>query len=373
MYKQQTSDRAEGGLSSARLFFAIAVLILAACTQRTSAPSLDYQDGVIVASGWSGRPPSAGWESVLVVRASDDPSAPPIMGGYKESGGVITFTPRFAPSPGVPLYASFRPENAAEITRTFGEAANTIAATARVMHLYPSADTWPANTLKMYLEFSAPMSTAGAYSHIRVLDEQGRPIEQPFVEIEPELWDPSGKRLTILFDPGRIKRGLVDNEASGPPLAPGRAITIEVDPALRDSNGAPLAEKFSRTIRVTEAVRQPVDVRAWRIDSPKSASADLVLSFPRPLDHALAQRAISVTRDGSPVAGGVTLENDETRFRFTPASQWSPGRHVIRVDGVIEDLAGNRLGKVFDVDTSDPAQSVSATPFAEIEFDAPAR
>jgi hypothetical protein len=310
---------------------------------------------------------------VLVVRASDDPSAPSIMGDYNESGGVITFTPRFAPSPGVPLYASFRPANAAEIARTFGAETKATAATARVAHLYPSADAWPANTLKMYLEFSAPMSTSGAYSHIRVLDDQSRPIEQPFVEIEPELWDPSGRRLTILFDPGRIKRGLVDNEASGPPLAPGRTITIEVDRALRDSNGAPLAEKFSRAIRVAEAVRQPVDVKTWRIDSPTSSSGDLVLTFPRPLDHALALRAISIARGGSPIAGKAALENDETRFRFTPASPWSPGRHVVRVDGVIEDLAGNRLGKVFDVDTSDPTQQASATPFAEIEFDAPAR
>ena len=48
-------------------------------------------------------------------------------------------------------------------------------------------------------------------------------------------------------------------------------------------------------------------------------------------------------------------------------------RHVIRVEGVIEDLAGNRLGKVFDVDTPDPTQSASAIPFVEMAFDAPAR
>jgi hypothetical protein len=296
-----------------------------------------------------------------------------LLGEYKESGGVITFTPRFAPSPGVKLHVSFTDERERTLTATFGKAADRLAPTTRVAHIYPSTDEWPANTLKTYVEFSAPMAAGDAYAHIRVLDDQGRAIEGPFVEIEPELWDATGRRVTLLFDPGRIKRGLVDNESSGPPLTPGRTVTIAVDPAMRDARGAPLAEKFTRTIRVLDAVREPVDVKTWRVEAPRSASDDLVIAFPRPLDHALAQRAIRVSRDGSPAAGKTSLEEDETQLRFTPASPWKPGRYEIVVDGVIEDLAGNRLGKVFDVDTSDPTQATSATPSATIVFEVPLR
>jgi len=120
-------------------------------------------------------------------------------------------------------------------------------------------------------------------------------------------------------------------------------------------------------------VREVVDVKRWQVEPPASTTADLVVAFDRPLDHALAQRAISITRDGSPVAGKISLEENETRFRFHPDGAWAPGRYAIRVDGVIDDLAGNRLGKLFDVDTSDPAQSSSATPHAEIAFDISAR
>ena len=296
-----------------------------------------------------------------------------MLGEYKESRGVITFTPRFPPSRGVELHASFKPVTKPEIVATFGEPASAVVATTKVAHLYPSSEEWPANTLKMYLEFSAPMAAGDAYSLIKVLDAQGRAIEKPFVEVEPELWDPSGTRLTILFDPGRLKRGLVDNETAGPPLMPGRRVTIEVDPSWRDASGAPLAEKFSRKIRVGDALREPVDVKRWRVKSPASASGDLVIAFDRPLDHALAPRAISVMLGGSPVAGKNSLEENETRLRFTPRSPWTSGRYAIRVDGVIEDLAGNRLGKLFDVDTSDPSQARSATPFAEIAFEIPAR
>ena len=352
---------------SARFLILACAFLLAACG--AGEPRLTYENGVIRAEGWSGPRPQGGWESVLTIRAGDDLSAPLLLGEYKESSGVIIFTPRFAPSPGVELHASFKPMNAPAISATFGEPAKAIVATTRVVHLYPSSDAWPANTLKMYVEFSAPMSAGDAYAHIRVLDDQGRIVVDPFVAIEPELWDPSATRLTLLFDPGRIKRGLVDNEESGPPLMPGRVVTIEVDAAMRNATGAPLIEKFSRKIRVVDALREVVDVKRWRVTPPSSPGADLVIDFDRPLDHALARRSISIVKGASPVEGKISLEERETRFRFTPNAPWSPGRHAVRVDGVVEDLAGNRLGKVFDVDTSDPLQSDTAARVEEIAFE----
>ena len=362
--------RAEGGSLSARLVFLVWAFVLIACGQQSYEPGVTYKNGVVVATGYTGGSPYGGWRDVLQVRTSNDPSAPLVLGDYDDSTpGVIKFIPRYPPSPGVVLHVKYKPFGEPGFTAVFGEPAETIAPTTRAARIYPSTNEWPANTLKMYVEFSAPMASGDAYTHIRVRDAEGRIVEGPFVEIEPELWDPTGTRLTLLFDPGRIKRGLVDNESSGPPLMPGRTVTIEVDPAMRDARGAPLSEKLTRTVRVTDAVRLPVDVKAWRIDAPKSASDDLVIAFPRPLDHALAQRAISISREGSRVAGKVALEDDETRFRFTPDAEWKSGAHEIVVDGVIEDVAGNRLGKVFDVDTSDPTQSTSATPSATIAFE----
>lgn len=346
------------------------VITLAACGARE--PLLTYEDGVVRAAGWTGPEPADGWQSVLAVRASESPDTPPMLGDYEERGGVITFTPRFPPSPGVALNVSFKPGGKPELTATFSEPAKALAPTTRVAHLYPSADMWPENTLKLYLEFSAPMAAGEAWTHLRVLDEQGRVIGGPFVEVEQELWDPSGKRLTVLFDPGRLKRGLVDNETSGPPLMSGRTVTIEVDPSWRDASGAPLAEGFKRTIQVSDPVRRPIEPKAWRIDPPKSDGDTLVVAFDRPLDHALASRAISVMRDGSLLAGDIALEDQEMRLRFTPVSPWAEGRYEILVDGVLEDLAGNRPGKIFDVDIS-AGQSTTAVPSTAIEFLFPPR
>lgn len=340
---------------------------MAACSR--AEPLITY-DGKAFHVEHSGAAPREGWGGVFIVRAGDDASSPPLLGDYSLIGETLTFTPRFAPTPGVKLHALFHPDGGAhDVGADFGSPARPLTPSTRVVHLYPSSPTWPANTLKLYLEFSAPMATNEAYAHLAIKDDHGAIIEKPFVEIDQELWDPSHRRLTVLFDPGRIKRGLIDNEKSGPPLAPGRDVTLVVDPGWRDAAGAPLAEGFKRVIHVSPALREPVRMKDWRLTAPASSVADLVLAFPRPLDNALARRVIRVRRDGQDIAGKVTLEDDEIIWRFTPVIPWAPGRYQVHVEGIIEDLAGNRLGRVFDVDNQNPSEARDALPFEERSFE----
>jgi hypothetical protein len=368
MKEQTNKSRAES--LSARFFVVCFLLVLAACTpQGPRGAGVGYVNGEIIATGWSGLMPKEGWPGILTVRAGDDPSAPDMLGDYEAQGSKIVFRPRFPPKPDVRLRVSFTPRPGAEpMIASFGGQAFPSVATTRVAQIYPTTDEWPANTLKMYVEFSFGMAKEEVYRHVRILDEQGKAIEGPFVEIEPELWDPVGRRVTLLFDPGRIKRGLVDNETSGPPLVPGRTITIEVDAALRDVTGAPLVEMMRKTIRVADPLRKPIDVKLWRVAPPVAPSDALVVTFDRPLDHALAQRAIVILKEGSRVKGEMALEKNESGLRFTPSESWRPGAYTIRVDGVLEDIAGNRPGKLFDVDTTDRSQSTSATPVSELTF-----
>ncbi|MEX2287151.1 MAG: Ig-like domain-containing protein, partial [Planctomycetaceae bacterium] len=53
---------------------------------------------------------------------------------------------------------------------------------------------------------------------------------------------------------------------------------------------------------------------------------------------------------GQPVAGTIEIDNDETRWRFRPASAWSPGSYYLLVDAALEDLAGNSIAHPFEVD-----------------------
>ena len=50
------------------------------------------------------------------------------------------------------------------------------------------------------------------------------------------------------------------------------------------------------------------------------------------------------------LAGETTLAEQERAWSFVPAQPWRPGRHHLVVSTTIEALAGNHIGKVFDVD-----------------------
>ena len=50
------------------------------------------------------------------------------------------------------------------------------------------------------------------------------------------------------------------------------------------------------------------------------------------------------------VAGEVGIERAETRWSFTPRDAWAPGEYELVALAFLEDLAGNRIGRAFEVD-----------------------
>ena len=139
------------------------------------------------------------------------------------------------------------------------------------------------------------MSRGEAWQHIHLLDENRKPITGAFVEIDQELWDPSYRRLTVLFDPGRIKRGLAPNQQMGLPIVEGKHYTLLIDREFHDAHGAPLQEAFRKAFRGGPVDRVPPDPLQWRVAEPKSGTREpLVVDFPKPLDYALLQRLLEV-------------------------------------------------------------------------------
>jgi hypothetical protein len=168
----------------------------------------------------------------------------------------------------------------------------------------------------------------------------------------PELWDMPRRRLTVLLEPGRIKRGLVPNTELGPPLVEGTTFDLVVDAAMRDAAGATLTAGGRRTYRVGPAIRARVDPGRWTLTWPAPRSEDpLVVVFDRAMDHALAMRCLRVTdQQGRPVPGRATLEPGDLRWSFVPHTLWRPGVLELHVDSALEDLAGNSVRRVFDRD-----------------------
>jgi len=311
-----------------------------------AAQSIRMEGGAFQVEGWQAGPePSTGWSSVLAVYAGEG-DVPPLVGAYSVENGALTFRPRYPLAPGMHVRAVFRDkETAFDIPK-----AAPLASTTRVAAVYPTTNVLPENQLKLYIQFSAPMQTGEAWSHIHLLDAAGKPVELPFLEIDQELWNPDHTRLTVLFDPGRIKRGLLPLKEVGPSIQEGKSYTLAIDREWLDGRGAPLAEAYKKPFKVEQADREPVHPEKWRINAPKAGTRDpLVLDFPEPLDYAMLQHAITVKG----VEGKVEISHGEMQWRFTPAAAWKPGPHQIVVQTALEDLAGNKVGRLFDVDKFD--------------------
>jgi hypothetical protein len=304
---------------------------------------------------------------------------PPMLGVYRVEAGVLRFQPQFPQEPGLTYRAIFRPahlpgkqRNKADlIAATFQVPSRSSSSTTTVRQIYPSADVLPENLLKFYVHFSAPMSRGHIYDHIHLRDDSGKEVELPFLEIDEELWDPAMTRLTLFIDPGRIKRGVRPLEDVGPALQEGRRYTLLIDSAWRDGWGNPLKEEFQKEFKVGPSDREPPDPGLWKVQSPQPETRQpLTITFSEPMDQALAQRVIRVGREsGEPVEGRAELADQERRWTFTPLAPWRRGAYRLLVQKTIEDLAGNNIGKPFEVDLFDGIQRRLNTATVNLPFE----
>jgi hypothetical protein len=313
------------------------------------------------------------WSGILRVLV-DDSSAKirtqAIIGRYTAGGDRIRFEPRFAFAPGVQYRVEFdrsaleaaagmtARHSAPLLTHRFGVPLAPSMRSTRVVAVHPSGDRLPSNLLRWYVEFSAPMQPGTAHEHVRLLDETGRPVEHAFLRVEEELWDRERRRLTLFFDPGRVKRGVKTNLEMGRPLVAGHRYRLAIDAAWRDAAGAELASGFDKDFDVGPLDGTSPDPARWRLSAPRVGTSDaLRVGLGEPLDHALALRMVHVETGGQRMEGQVNLAPGDSVWTFTPADTWAAGEYILHVDAALEDLAGNSVARVFDADRARGARS----------------
>ena len=316
------------------------------------------------------------WTALFTVRVSKD--APPMAGAHSITDAAVHFEPRFPLLPGLTYYAEFYPARLPLTSRTkidpvlaeFKLAKSQSAPTV-VEQIYPTADVLPENQLKFYIHFSAPMSRGEAYEHIKLFDATGKPIEAVFLELGEELWDPAGKRFTLLFDPGRIKHGLKPREDLGPTMENGKSYTLVIDKAWPDANGNALKDGFRKAIKAGPPFEKKVDPKTWKLDVPAAGKTDpLTVTLPMPHDHALLLREVWVAdAAGKRVSGAVNVTDKETRWHFNPTAPWKPGTYKLVAKTTLEDLAGNKIGRLFEVDVFEKVDREINSETVEVAFE----
>jgi hypothetical protein len=212
-----------------------------------------------------------------------------------------------------------------------------------LIRISPQAKVLPANTLRFYVHFPRPGEAHFDRDHLWLLNGNEQVVPDPFLILSHELWSVDGRRLTVLMEPGRIKRGLGADPSHEPALVVGRTYSVVI---------AALGQTARHTFRVSDPVLRAVDETHWRLASPTVGSLDpAVVHFDRVMDTALCENEIGVLApSGQVIQTRVSLAPDGTAARLTPSHPWRTGEHHLVASERLEDVCGNRLGEALDHD-----------------------
>jgi len=289
---------------------------------------------------------------VVLVPAKPQAIAPvPTFGNITSTGNRLEFLPSFPLDFGstyrAVLYCKAGSVVESSWQREFSIPGQKVAREVPKVEISPSATDLPANTLRFYLSFSTDMRGRFTRRDVSLRDEEGVERSGAFMSFGQELWSPDGRRLTLLLDPGRIKRGVSANEVDGTPLVPGRRYTLSVLDAETDASRAVL---ISAGFRAVEAERRPLLPDGWSVSAPSADTRKPVsLIFDRVMDRALLDHAFKiVTASGEEIRGRIQGATGERSVDFVPDEPWKIGEFAIVFDGSLEDVCGNRIGEALD-------------------------
>ncbi len=288
-----------------------------------------------------------------------------MLGSFKVENENILFTPVIPLMPGGSYEVLFKNN----IIGTVKIPAADAGTAAQVISIFPATDTVPLNLLKMYIRFSAPMQEGQALQHVSLLDEKNDTVPGVFLDLQPELWDESRTTLTLWLDPGRIKRDLIPNQKMGNPLQEGKRYTVAIANSWKDAQGLPLLQPFTQKFTVGTRDSISPQPEKWNMLLPKANTNEaLTIDFGEALDYFLLQETIAIKDAlGNIVLGKNNIINNGTSYSFLPEKPWKPGRYILQVATLQEDLAGNNDNRLFERDLK-TQQNKTETDFFEREF-----
>jgi hypothetical protein len=210
----------------------------------------------------------------------------------------------------------------------------------RVILVRPSGAVVPANLLRLSIEFAAAVE-GPVIRRLALSRADGDQIQQPF--LDQELWSPSGKVLTILMHPGRVKSGLKARDEKGPILSEGEDVVLTLD------------GNSIKHWRIGPSDAMGPVPSAWKISAVRVESKQrLVVTLDAPIEGREADYLAIVDSTDEQVEGRAQLTRGEQIWTFTPKARWQWGPYALVARGTLEDPAGNRLGSHFETSVDSP-------------------
>lgn len=270
----------------------------------------------------------------------------PLAGRYMAGEDALRFTPAFPFVEG----QDYVVVTEAGTRTAFSMAPETPAIAAGVTEIYPSGDVLPENTLRFYIHFARPMKPHVAFDYIQLLDADGRADDAAFMRFKQELWNADRTRLTLLMDPGRIKREVASNLRLGPALTEGDRFELRIKSGWPTADGRSVLPAYSKRFAVSPALRTLPDPDQWQITPPAPGTTDpLTIRFDRPFDNQLLRKDIRLLADtGGVIEGRITLADNQQMWQFRPTAPWRDGTLRLVVASTLEDVAGNNFKDLLD-------------------------
>jgi hypothetical protein len=325
------------------VFFYLAILLGCGEGQGKSQPQLEFENGRAISVRFKG---IDGIDSYKIYLSGETKTH--VLGQFTKDGSEITFIPA------VPFTAatSYTIRTGTDSIAGFEVLEQQSGAAApELLSVYPERDTVPENLLKCYLRFSRPMQSVGrALDFIKVTRAGSGEEVSVFLDMPAELWNRDRTQLTLWFDPGRIKSGLIPNKNLGKPLEEGESYHILISGEWRSEDGIPLKEAYQKTYYVGPPDKVKPNPVNWQVMLPKAGTNDpLFIRFEAPVDTFIAREAMLVFHDDNgAVSGNWEVSIPETELKFTPETSWDEGPYTLVTDTRMEDLAGNNLNRLFD-------------------------
>ena len=157
----------------------------------------------------------------------------------------------------------------------------------KVVTIYPKSDVLPENFLKFYIEFDQSMGIGKVYDHIHLYSNNQK-IHNPFLKLQPELWDVTKRILTIWIDPGRIKTDLGPNVHHGPVLQKGLSYQLRIDTGIVSASGIPIKQGYTKEFIVNQPDKISPNIDNWTITTPSALSFDsLSINLHEKMDYSI--------------------------------------------------------------------------------------
>ncbi|MCI0464033.1 MAG: Ig-like domain-containing protein [Gemmataceae bacterium] len=295
------------------------------------------------------------WLKFALVNDETGREGVPMFGAYAREGDSLIFTPRFPLLHGHRYRAQFKVLAGKDKSTEYRVPARKLGPPATVEKIYPSGDVLPANHLRFRIHFSRPMRGGQEiFDQIRILDSDGEEIEAAW--LTDELWEGNDCVLILYIHPGRIKYGLLLRELLGPVLEPDQQYTLVIGADMLDNRGQRLGKEVRKKFRTIAEERARIELSKWKVQEPVVGTKQpLTLAFAAPLDRGGLETGLKVfDGSGKEVAGRIEVGAQERSWSFHPAQPWKATAYEVRVDGELEDVAGNTPLRPFDRDLKAP-------------------